>query len=52
MTNRRQLTSGREFTTPSASTFDGRVGHRARRRSAWVTLGPLALGMVLAPDAS
>ena len=52
MTNRRQLTPGREFTTPSASTFDGRVGHRARRRSAWVTLGPLALGMALALGAS
>src|SRR5882762_4750054 len=48
MMNRRQLTLGREFTTPSASTSDGRVGHRGRRRSAWVALGPLALGMVLA----
>src|SRR2546425_11508937 len=28
MRNRRHLTPGREFTTPSASTFDGRVGHR------------------------
>src|SRR6266446_5807979 len=33
---------------PSASTFDGRVGRRGRRRSAWVALWPLALGMVLA----
>src|SRR2546421_1703403 len=37
---------------PSASTFDGRVGHRGRRRSAWVALGPLALGMVLPLGAS
>src|SRR5437667_204764 len=29
--NRRQLTPGREFTTRSASTFDGRAGHRGRR---------------------
>src|SRR2546428_5953343 len=50
--NRRQRTRGREFTTPSGSTFDGRVGHRGRRRSAWVALGPLALGMVLALGAS
>ena len=46
--NRRPLTLGREFATPSASTFDGRGGRRGRRRSAWVALGPLALGMVLA----
>ena len=50
--NRRQLTPGREFTTPSASTFDGRAGHRGRRRGAWVALGPLAVGMVLALAAS
>ena len=50
--NRRQLTPGRESTTPWASTFDGREGHRGRRRSAWVALGPLALGMVLALGAS
>src|SRR2546430_5836992 len=37
---------------PSASTFDGRVGHRGHRRSAWIALGPLALGMVLALGAS
>ena len=45
--NRRQLMPGGEFTTPSASTFDGRVRHQGRRRSAWVALGPLVLGMVL-----
>ena len=50
--NRRQLAPGRESTTPWASTFDGREGHRGRRRSAWVALGPLALGMVLALGAS
>src|SRR3989449_6224750 len=47
MMNRRQLTPRGEFTTPSASTFDGRVRHQGRRRSAWVALGPLVLGMVL-----
>ena len=50
--NRRQLTSGREFTSPSASTFDSRAGRRRRRRSAWIALGPLALGIVLALGAS
>src|SRR5882762_9318716 len=50
--NRRPLTLGREFATPSASTFDGRGGRRGRRRGAWVALGPLALGMVLALGAS
>src|SRR5882762_1303087 len=50
--NRRPLTFGREFATPSASTFDGRGGRRGRRRGAWVALGPLALGMVLALGAS
>ena len=50
--NRRQLAPRRECTTRSASTFDGRVGHRGRPHSTWVALGPLALGMVLALGAS
>jgi len=50
--NRRQLTPGREFMTQSASTLDGRVVQRGRRRTTWATLGPLALGIVLALGAS
>src|SRR5437763_16238348 len=37
---------------PWSSMFDGRAGHRGRRRSAWVALGPLALGTMLALGAS
>jgi len=50
--NRRQVTRGREVTTSSASTVDGRMDHQGRRCIAWAGLGPLALGMVLALAAS
>src|SRR2546430_2741629 len=46
--NRRQVTRGREVTTSSASTVEGRMGHQGRRCIAWGGLGPLALGMVAA----
>src|SRR5437867_4004937 len=45
--NRMHPTPGREPMVRSASTSDRRAHRGPRRRSAWVALGALALGMVL-----
>src|SRR2546430_17740006 len=45
--NRVHPTPGREPMVRSASTSDRRAHRGPRRRSAWVALGALALGMVL-----
>src|SRR5438132_13492745 len=50
--NRMHPTPGREPMARSASTFDRRERRGPRRRSAWVALGALALGMVLGLGAS
>src|SRR2546428_11244337 len=50
--NRMHPTPGREPMVRSASTSDRRAHRGPRRRSAWVALGALALGMVLGLGAS
>src|SRR5438046_360514 len=49
--NRVHPTPGREPMVRSASTSDRRAHRGPRRRSAWVALGALALGMVLGASA-
>src|SRR2546422_8147290 len=50
--NRMHPTPGREPMVRSATTSDRRAHRGPRRRSAWVALGALALGMVLGLGAS